>query len=573
MRISRLIGIISLFCWCGSVWSQSRFDYYYMEAEKCRMAEEFSAAAELYGHCLDIRPDAPEAVYNLGIMQLYLQQDSIGIGMLQRASELDSCNPLYVETLASIYLNSRESEKAIPFLERMAKLQSKRSDVLAQLAQLYKNSGKTKEAIEVLDRMELLEGKSTQISLQKFALYLDLDQKDTAFNELKLLCDEFPHDQNCKVLMGNRYAQCGDMEKAKQIYDEVLATEPNNEMLQLSFLDYYEEMNMKEEYNALRDSLLYASETDQVLKIAIMRDYISKAERDANQKEGMLQAFDHLLQMPQKDARILMLKVAYQTYAKESQDSIAVTLRKVLEVEPSNKTALSQLLQHSINQQDMQALEDICRRGVNAYPEEMGYFYFLGLALYQQGKTQEVEEIVCRGLDGCAREENPAMTSDMYQILGDLFHQQNRLDEAFAACDSALVYNENNISCMNNYAYYLSLRGENLDKAEELSYKTIKAEPTNKTYLDTFAWILFTKGEYTEARHYIDRVVDPEVPDEALLADSALNAGLLEHAGDIYFHCGDSARAVHLWRLALSFDDGTGSALLPKKAKKKKYLK
>lgn len=573
MRISRLIGFVFLFLCCGFLGAQSRFDYFYMEAEKCRMAEEYSAAAELYSHCLDIRPDAPEAVYNLGLMQLYLQQDSIGMCMLQKASELDSCNPLYLETLASIYLNSREGGKAIPYLERMTRLQSKRSDVLAQLAQLYKNNGKSQEAINVLDRIELLEGKSTQLSLQKFALYLDLDQKDTAFHELQALCDEFPHDQNCKVLMGNQYAQCGELEKAKQIYDEVFAVEPNNGMLQVSLLDYYEDMGMKEEYNRLRDTLLYAPEADQGIKIAIMRDYISKAERDINQKAGMLQAFEHLLCMPQKDARMLLLKAAYQAHAKEPQDSIAVTLKKVLEVEPANKTALSQLLQHYISQQDMPALEDVCRRGVNAYPEDLGYSYFLGLALYQQNKTQEVEDVVRQGLDGRQEGENPGLVSDMFQILGDLYHQQNRLEEAFAACDSALVYNENNVPCMNNYAYYLSLRGENLDKAEELSYKTIKAEPTNKTYLDTYAWIFFVKGEYTEARHYIDRVVAPEASDEELLADSSVNAGLLEHAGDIYFHCGDSERAVHLWRLALSLDDGTGTALLPKKVKKKKYLK
>lgn len=573
MRITRFVGLFILLHWSSHLLAQSRFDYFYMEAEKCRMAEEYSAAAELYSHCLDIRPDAPEAVYNLGLMQLYLQRDSIGMSMLERASELDSCNPLYLETLASIYLSSRERDKAIPYLERMTRIQSKRSDVLAQLAQLYKSSSKSQEAIEVLDRIELLEGKSTQLSIQKFGLYLDLDQKEAAFRELQMLCDEFPHDQNCKVLVGNQYAQCGEMEKAKQIYDEVKAIEPGNGMLQVSLLDYYEEMAMKEEYSHLRDSLLDEPEVDQGIKIAIMRDYIAKAERDANQKEGMLEAFNRMLQMPQKDARMLLLKAAYQAYVKEPQDSIAVTLKRVLEVEPSNKTALSQLLQHYIGQQDMAALEDVCRRGVNAYPEDLGYSYFLGLALYQQEKTQEVEEVVCQGLASRQEGENPGLVSDMFQILGDLYHQQNRFDEAFAACDSALVYNEDNVPCMNNYAYYLSLRGEKLDKAEELSYKTIKAEPMNKTYLDTYAWILFVKKEYTEARHYIDRVVAPEASDEELLADSALNAGLLEHAGDIYFHCGDSERAVRLWRLALSLDDGTGTALLPKKAKKKKYLK
>ena len=75
--------------------------------------------------------------------------------------------------------------------------------------------------------------------------------------------------------------------------------------------------------------------------------------------------------------------------------------------------------------------------------------------------------------------------------------------EAYAAYDSSLVYNPSNIGALNNYAYYLSVERRDLDKAEEMSYKTVKAEPNNSTYLDTYAWILFEKGNYAEARIYI----------------------------------------------------------------------
>ena len=59
-----------------------------------------------------------------------------------------------------------------------------------------------------------------------------------------------------------------------------------------------------------------------------------------------------------------------------------------------------------------------------------------------------------------------------------------------------------------------------------MSYKTVKAEPKNSTYLDTYAWILFEKGKYAEAKIYID--------------DAMKNGGeesdvIVEHCGDIYF--------------------------------------
>ena len=115
-----------------------------------------------------------------------------------------------------------------------------------------------------------------------------------------------------------------------------------------------------------------------------------------------------------------------------------------------------------------------------------------------------------------------------------------------------------------------------LDKAERMSYQAVKQEPNNKTYLDTYAWVLFVQEDYTTARIYMDRVVDPGKEDSLLLHDPDVNAVLLEHAGDIYANCGQMDVALRLWALAqekVAKDGQTASVLLKRKLKKKKYLK
>jgi tetratricopeptide (TPR) repeat protein len=154
--------------------------------------------------------------------------------------------------------------------------------------------------------------------------------------------------------------------------------------------------------------------------------------------------------------------------------------------------------------------------------------------------------------------------------MGELLYKKGKVREAFAAYDSCLVWKEDKISCMNNYAYYLSELGEQLDKAERMSYKTIKAEPENATFLDTYAWILFKQERYAEAKIYID---------QTLQYDPQASAILLEHAGDIYAKCGDMEKALDFWQqsLAKASDDSEVKAehkeLLKKKIKLKKYLK
>ena len=158
-------------------------------------------------------------------------------------------------------------------------------------------------------------------------------------------------------------------------------------------------------------------------------------------------------------------------------------------------------------------------------------------------------------------ESNKLVVSDFYSIMGDIYHEKKMAAESYDAYDSALVYNPDNIGALNNYAYYLSVERKDLDKAEEMSYKTVKAEPKNSTYLDTYAWILFEKGKYAEAKIYID--------------DAMKNGGeesdvIVEHCGDIYFMNGEKEEALKFWFKAKEM--GCESKTLDKKIERKKYI-
>ncbi|MCR4921784.1 MAG: tetratricopeptide repeat protein [Bacteroidaceae bacterium] len=566
---------------CGLLWcclaatAQTRFDYFYLEAEKYRLAEDYTTAAELYRHCLDINPDAAEATYHLGIIHVYLREDSVALALLKRATELAPDNPWYLETLAAIYLGQRDTEEVIPVLERMAAIQTRRSDILERLAAIYHTVGRTEDAIATLNRIELLEGKSAQLSVTKSEYYMEMEQAEQAHAELQALLDEFPHDMNTKIVVGNEYRKAGDMERANALYQEVQRKEPTNAYLQIALLDYYESAHDTVSFGHLRDSLLYAPSTEDNLRVMLMRDYIEKVRRDTTLRPALMHAFDVVLTQPQKNAQILILKAAYQSFVKVDEAALDTTLHRILDVEPGNQLALSELLKHYASRNDFEGMEDICRRGVNYRPEELGYPYYLALALIQQDKTREATEALEQGLRTKGDDEDAQLVSDMFSILGDLYAKESAdsaYEKTFAAYDSALVYRDDNASVLNNYAYYLSLRDEQLDRAEEMSYRAIKAEPNNLNYLDTYAWILFMKKDYAAARIYMDKVVRPTETDEELLADEQLSGVLFEHAGDIYIQNGQPDVALRFWRLAIQRNDENCTPLLQKKIKKKKYL-
>ena len=125
-----------------------------------------------------------------------------------------------------------------------------------------------------------------------------------------------------------------------------------------------------------------------------------------------------------------------------------------------------------------------------------------------------------------ARSIAKALVGDLYYFMGDLLHQRDRDKEAFAAYDSCLQWVPEHMACLNNYAYYLCLQGGDLERAEQMSYKTVKADPKNTNALDTYAWILFRQERYAEAKIYIDQALTLELAkvDSTMLSDELTKA-------------------------------------------------
>ena len=564
-----------------SAWSslslndQRRLNYLFQEASKQKMLEHHVEAFDLLQHCYAISPDVPEVLYDLAIYRFYFNQDSLALSLLQRASILDPKNTFYKEALATYYTNHQNNEQALPYYEDLAALLPRRSDIQAQLVNIYRSTDRLEDAIRALDRIEVLEGKLASVSYQKFNFYRQLGQEKKAFAELESLCKEYPHEMSYRLAIGNQLLEANRVNEALKVYEQVRRAEPDNPALQLSMLQYYRYTEQDTLFSTLRDSLLYQPRTASDVRVALLRDLIAEEMKtDSLGREHVAATFDSLTTLLPKDLDLLQLKAAFlATYDHDNDSDFVAVMDRVNELEPANTQALFYLIQYYGEHKAFEHLEDICRRAVITHPEELICHFYLGVALYQQDKKVEAMKAFQDGLVQKTDESRPAMVADLYSILGDLYHEMNREEEAYAAYDSCLTYQSDNVSCLNNYAYYLSLEERELDKAEEMSYRSIRLQPNNKTFLDTYAWILFMKERYSEAQHYMDRVCPPDSADSVLLADEAISGVVFEHAGDIAACNGLTDQALRFWALAQQAGGEGLTAVLPKKIKLKKYIK
>lgn len=540
---------------------QRKYDYFFLEAMRLKEKKDYASAFGLLQHCLDIHPNAASALYEVSQYYMFLRQVPQGQEALEKAVANAPDNYWYSQGLASLYQQQNELDKAVTLLEQMVVRFPAKQDPLFNLLDLYGRQEKYDEVISTLNRLEKRMGKNEQLSMEKFRIYLQMKDDKKAFQEIESLVQEYPMDMRYQVILGDVYLQNGKKQEAYDVYQKVLAAEPDNPMAIFSMASYYKQTGQEELYQQQLDTLLLNKKVTPDTKVGVMRQMIVENEQADKDSTQIIALFDRIMKQEQDDPQIPMLYAQYLLSKNMEAESVPV-LEQVVDLDPTNKAARMMLIGAAVKKEDYKQIIKVCEPGIEATPDALEFYYYLAVAYNQAEKPDSVISICKRALEHKTADGKKEIVSEFYSILGDMYHTQKQMKEAYAAYDSALVYNPSNIGALNNYAYYLSVERRDLDKAEEMSYKTVKAEPNNATYLDTYAWILFEKGNYAEARIYIDNAMKSEGGDKSDV--------IVEHCGDIYYMTGDVDGALTYWKKALEM--GSESKTLKQKIEKKKYI-
>ena len=543
--------------------SQStRYNYFFLEAIRQQEMGNFAAAFDLLRHARDINPNAPEVYYEIAGYYIDMQNGKAARYYFEKAAELAPDNPAYLEKLGQFYISQANYEQALAAYERLYANNKTREDVLQILYQLYGSQNNYKKMIEVIERMEMLLGSSEQLSLTKMQIFEQMGDKRKAQAELMRLVQKNPLDLNYRIMLGNWFFQNDKKKEAFKEYQAVLKEEPNNAAAQLSLLDYYRDAKNAKVVEELTQKLLESKKTEKETKMALLRQVIiDNQQSDSKDSLEVIKLFDRVLSYPQEDADIVMMKAAYLTLKNAPVDSVNKVYEQAIAIEPDNSRARIALIQNIWKEEQYDKVISISRPAQEYNPEEMVFYYFEGFAQYMKKENDAALQTFKKGVAQIKPDSDPNIVSDFYAIMGDILHEKGLDKEAFEAYDSCLHWRPENLAALNNYAYYLSLSKNDLKKAEQMSYKTIKKEPANPTFLDTYAWILFLQKRYEEANIYID---------QAIKNDTTPSGVLFEHAGDIYYHVGKTAEALASWQQALKLGDK--SATLKKKIELQKYI-
>jgi tetratricopeptide (TPR) repeat protein len=541
---------------------KQKFNYFFMEAIRLKQNERHSDAFHALQHALLIDSTSSVVLAHLSDYYLFLQEDSLAIDVLKKAVYYNPENFEYKVSLASIYRDFGKNTEAIQHYEELVKDNPDRADLHFFLSDLYLREKQIDKSIKSLDALENNVGMSEALSMQKYKLYLNVEQKENALKELEKLAAKYPSEAKYPALIGNHYLNENEPDKALLYYRNAYQIDPQSPYYPISMINYYEKTGNEEAANNAIETALNASALDMDAKLDILRKYISSiANRDSKKVETATEFFESLMKQHSQEME-LNLMYAQFLLSINKVDEAEFQFKTITESNPEELMAWRLLINITSSKENPDGVIDLCNSALIHFPDASEFYFYKGLSLSQKKEYKDALNVYLEGVTFIEPEQKNAF-STFYAQIGDSYYQLGQKEEAYNAYDKSLEYNENNIFVLNNYAYFLSLDKVRLEQAERMSSKCIKAEPNNPTYVDTYAWVLFQRGNYSLSKLYIEG---------ALSDDKEGSPDILEHYGDILFKTGNTEKAVQQWEKALELKDKEeDTSILQKKIKNRMY--
>ena len=536
-----------------SLKQRREFDGIYLEAMRQKYRGNADASFDLLDRALMINPNDADALFQQGLLLLQSvgYSDSLlrqrGERQLQLAQQLAPSNKYYREMLGNYWTQTQRFERALRLYELVA-ADEPTEENLKMLEMLQERTNNWDAALQTLDRITTLEGKSNEVVIKRVNILEYQNRIPEAVTTLRDWCEANDGDNYPRVLLANLYLRNQHLERGREIMDDIATSDPHNEWVPMLRLVYYRKKNDVDNY----DKTLGDIAADTILpveqKVNMFRESAAWLQEGKYDKEKVYQ--HAVVAMNQRDAGVAMggWLVQFLQEFKFPESRLAVPALAIFRENPNDERAIMQLLRDAVNRNDTDQLDTICQRGRELYPDNELFYYFGAIAAYNREDDACAMEILEDGVKVMSNNTDSSVASQIYYMLGDAYIQKKLVKRAFAAYDSSLVKDPNNVQTLNNYAYHLSTRGVQLQRAVKLAQRATEIEPHNTIYLDTYAWALYKAGKYAEAKAVTDSMW---VAFEKEGQSEKPDAGYYDRSGDIYFKAGASKDAAKMWKEAL----------------------
>lgn len=528
----------------------TKFTYYFIEGCNERMKGNLEIAEKNFYTCLKINPKNAAVKYELATIKKVNNEKELALKYSKECAIADEKNEwyqlLYIDCLHAM----NQFEQAAQIYNKLQKLYPYRIDFYEGLANEYIYAHNYSKALNTYNDLINIFGSNETFIINKIKLLKTLNKKTEVEWELKSLIQFHPSEVKYYTYLAEFFQENNENEKAWNVYKEGLKIDSLNPMIHLAIADYYKNKNDKQnffkEIKVAFESPDLAIETKQ----KILASYYQLTEENQTYKQEAIELCIIMLQVHPnaQEAHTIYADFLYRDQKiKEAKNEYeqAVTLDK------SKFINWNQLMYLEAELNEHVPLDIHSSEAMELFPTQSTPYFFNGIANLQLKNYEKAASSFSEGVE-FVYNDNPLLTQ-FYYNLGDAYNFLKNYEQSDKAFENALKIEDSNSYVLNNYAYYLSLRKSNLEKAEKLSRRSNEIEPNNRSYIDTYGWILFQLEKYKEAEIWLGKASKM----------GAKNPVILEHYGDVLFKLNKIEDAVYIWNEAR--EAGSSSINLKKK--------
>ena len=508
---------------------------------------------------LEKYPNGAEVYYAKSLLYAQARNFDVALPAAEEAVKISPENILYNNHLLELYKSKGDFASAVELLDEFIKKQPNNPQVYREKIMMQHAGKKSEDALKTYEETKAKFGETDTLDVLKAEILMDMDRPREANEVLQQWRKKKSpirqvYSSLSYILMDEKKPK-----DALNVLEEGLST-TKDDLLYLDMADA--NMAMKKGSQAF-ENIKKAFQSDAVTFIDKHRVMMNLVNNNKDFTKDQLQDLANTLvlkhpRMP--DSHMFKGDILWMRGDLDQAKSLYLT---TVSMNPQHVDAWRKLINVELAQNKLDEAIVDGKEALSHNPGNVIITYFVGVAYMMKKDTNNARLFLERALDQSGN-ENDFVKSMIYGGLGDLYHEIKMESASEVAYDEAIKLDSNNVTVMNNAAYYLSLQKKDLEKAAEYAKKANQMEPNSGTFQDTYAWVLFQQGKYQEALVWIEKAIKNSEP----------SGVLFDHYGDILIKLGKTKEALKQWEKAMTFSEGSAldKEKLKQKISEKKYI-
>ncbi len=528
-------------------------EYYFTEGIKQFILEDYAKAVNNFRSSLQLVPDNDVVYYKLAQIFNTTNQLDLAIESITKAISINDNNAYYYYLAADIFTNANNLKEAAIYYERLLERIPGEENAYFQLGAIYLYLQAYPKAINAYQRAEDFFGINEQSTTQKQKIYLKLNEPDKAIDEGQKLIEAYPANSKFVVMQAELLSANGYNTQAITLVKNLLATNPEAASTRLLLADLYRKQKNLEAFEQ-QLTLAFKNPTIELSgKVTTLSKYMALLP-DSQLEQLLPTLADELVKThPGKTEAVLLQADVYAAFIEKGlvePGRVAEYKQKAIDAyawyitqNEANYNVWQTLLNFELQLDQYKQVIAHGEQALVVFPNQAWLYLVTGVAY--MGLSQWDDAIFYLEEGTKRATTNNALLEMFYTYLGDVAHQAGYHQKSDAYYDKVLQLNPANELVLNNYSYYLSLREQKLEKANQMVNKLMRMNSENSAYLDTYAWVQFKLGNYYEAKRVLEKIIATKKP----------NAENYDHYGDVLFKLGQKEKAIAQWKKAKALDN------------------